>query len=726
MKQDILMDSKDNSHLSTLLSKLAASFGVAIPIHRFNMISILAGGADIANLDLINKAQELWLTAVPGGDAEILKTKPEKTQLPLLWINLETELIGIVKGKLASGAYILEKADGLDENISEDLSAQGKFIKLSIDLATQERSNDFDRSSAKEFFYEAIKKRKGAFLESVIATFVMSMLALGVSFFTMQVYDRVVPSQNFSTLYVLAFGTVLAILFELVMKQTRSHLIDRACKAIDEELSSTFFGKLLSIRLDARPNAVGTLSSKIKNFEMVRNFMTSTTIFVLADLPFAIFFIFIIYIIGGPLAIVPIALIPISLLIGFSSKWRLHDLSREQQEDANEKNGLLVESIDGMEAIKAQGSEWKLLDRWKKITATSAEKELKIRSISMLNTSLTQTVQQISYISLISFGVYEITQGHITQGVVMACAIISNRALSPIASIPSVIIQWHHAKEALRFLDEIVKLPSERNPGQKMIIPQTLKGELILSDVSFSYEPKFSILSNVSAQIKPGERVAIVGPVGSSKSTFIKILSGLYKPTEGKVFLDGIDMSQIAPEFLREKIGYLPQDVRLFKGTLRDNLAMGLPSPSDDQLMAAAAKTGLIRLIRSHPKGLDLSIYEGGRGLSGGQKQVVGLTRLILAKPKILILDEPTASMDNDLELFIMKNIFHDLEIDSTIILVTHKIALLPLAKRVILFDQGRILADGSKEEVSAHIQAIREKLDKNKKINAKTENVSP
>jgi ATP-binding cassette subfamily C protein LapB len=437
---------------------------------------------------------------------------------------------------------------------------------------------------------------------------------------------------------------------------------------------------------------------------MVRNFMTASTLFVLADLPFVIFFIAVIWAIGGAIALVPLILLPLSIFAGFYATWKIGVLAEDQLIESNQKNGLLIEAIDGIEAIKAVGGEWKMLEFWKHLTLSTSDKELTIRTITNMSSSITQTVQQLSYILLIAVGVYEITNGHITMGALMACSIISNRALSPIAQISGKIVQWQHAKVALKGLDSIMKLPTDRNENTQMIIPEVCEGRIRAAGLSFAYYEESLAINNVNLNIKPGERIAIIGPVGSGKSTLIKTISGLYRPTKGQVFLDEVDMAHIDPEFLRESIGYLTQDVRLFNGTLRYNLTIGLPSPRDAQILDACKKTGLIEIIKNHDKGLELPIYEGGKGLSGGQRQLVGLTRVLIAKPKIILLDEPTASMDGDLELKIMKSLFEESRKDAVIVLSTHKLGLLNFVDRIIVLDKSKVVFDGPKDQVLAKL----------------------
>jgi ATP-binding cassette subfamily C protein LapB len=677
--------------LAALLSRIAALQGVAIPVHRFEMMSIAAGGGDMTQMSRPQRALSMWQTAMPDGEAKISNEPLGKEDLPAVWISQDHQQVRLLRGQLVNGGYTSEDSDGTQHELSAAQFSAGVHLHLRTQAdATQLEENT--PLTARDWFFHALRKRRWVFAEAVLATLLVSILALVSGLYTMQVYDRVVPTQGYSTLMVLTTGALIALLLELLVSMVRSRMVDQASKAIDQELSGVFFNRMLNIRMDARPKSIGTFAGQLRQFELVRNFMTSSTLFLLADAPFALFFIWVIYFIGGNIALVPLLLLPLSVLAGFYAKWRVAKLSREQLHDANRKNGVLIEAIDGIEAIKAAGGEWKMLDRWQQITAEASERELRMRTASALASTLSQGIQRLGYVLLIAAGAYAINAGEITQGALIACAMISNRALGPINQIAGMFVQWQQASAALHDLDAMMKLPQDQEPGSRAVIPSSCKGEIRLDGASFSYSDQRIALQPTSLIIRPGQCVAVIGPAGSGKSTLIKLMSGLYKPTEGRVFLDGVDMAHIAPAFLREHIGYLTQDVRLFNGSLRDNLSLGLPSPSDSQLLAAAARTGLDRLIKAHPKGMDLHITEGGRGLSGGQRQLVGLTRLLMAKPRILILDEPTASMDSDLEAHVMKNLFADALPDSVIVLVTHKRSLLDLVGHVIAVDRGRVL----------------------------------
>lgn len=701
-------DSETLENLSFLMSRLAAIQGFAMPKHRIYLPLSNSDDASLKDLPLDLKIKEVWLTLFPKGEAFQIFELPKKNQLPLLWVSRDFNEIKILKGFLSNASITTEELDGTFGIIDKDKLLSGQIFYLRAGLKSEEVNQH--QFLAKDWFFFAIKKRKSAFLEGVVATSLISVLTLGVSFFSMQVYDRVIPTSSYSTLIVMTVGVLIALILELITKELRGRILDNACKFIDIELSSVFFGKMLSIRMDARPNAVGTFASQFRQFEFVRNFMTSSTLFVLADMPFVLFFILIIWLVGGVVALVPLILLPVSIFIGFFSKYKLGKLAENQLEEANQKNGLLIEAIDGIESIKSIGGEWKMLDLWKQLTLKSADKEFKIRSLTSIATSMSQTIQQLSYVSMIVVGAYAVGSGKITMGALLACTIISNRALSPISQIAGKILLWHHVKAALAGLDKMMLMESDRDDASKLIIPDRCKGNLSLEKINFGYsKDKDSdfVIKDISLVLKPGERIAVIGPVGSGKSTLIKILSGLYKPQSGNIFLDEVDMNHIATEFLRESIGYLTQDVRLFSGSLRYNLILGLPAPNDSVILDACKETGLIQLIKSHPKGLDLPIYEGGRGLSGGQKQLVGLTRMLISKPKILLLDEPTASMDGDLEQKVIMGLFRKSDPQSIILLSTHKLGLLNFVDRIFVMDKGRIILDGPRDDVISKLKSL-------------------
>lgn len=702
--------------LPALLSRLAALQGHAIPWHRFSMMSVTPDGVPIDALTLANQATELWLACFPGADVRELTLPLSVSDAPALWLEDDADSahparVLIVRGCLSAGTLSCVDAEGAVVDLPPQQAERGRLLSLPAQtvLANDAAHSDPSRQpkplSAGQWFRHAILKRKQVFIEGAVATATVNILALVTSFYSMQVYDRVVPTQGYPTLWVLSVGVLIAVLLELGMRQVRSRIVERGCSAIDEELSAVFFNQALSIRMDSRPRTVGTFAAQIRHFESVRNFMTASTLFVFADAPFALLFVLVIALIAGPVALVPALFLPIAVFAGIAFRRPLARMSEAHMNESNVKNGLLIDAIDGIESIKATNAEWKTLDRWRALTHTLARDSVAMKDLTTLSTNLTQTLQQLCYIAIVCAGVYAIGNGNLTMGGLIACTIISGRALTPMAQVSGLIVQWQHARVALKALDGIMAMPTDSPPGERQLVPDRSEGRLRIESLKYAYGPDTLALTVANLNIRAGERVAILGPIGSGKSTLLKLLSGLYRPTEGRVFLDDLDMAHLAPAFLREHVGYLPQDVRLFQGTLRDNLALGLPSPTDDQILAAARRTGLDRVIASHPRGLGIEISEGGRGLSGGQRQLVGLTRLVLAQPRVLLLDEPTASMDSQLEDFIAERVFGQQAASTTLVVVTHKPTMLRHFNRIVIVDRGRILADGPRDELLRRLQ---------------------
>lgn len=563
--------------------------------------------------------------------------------------------------------------------------------------------------SAFGLVWQAAWQRRLIFAEALVATILVNLLTLGVSLYTMQVYNRVIPNQGFDTLMVLTVGVIVAIGLEFLLKQARTIAIDRTCNAIDKDLSEWFFARALGIRMDARPPSIGTLAAQIKGFEQVRGVMTSTPIFVLVDVPFAVFFIAVIFLIGGALALVPLISIPLCLVSGIIFQGIIRRGAQKYQASNYRKTGLLVESIDGAESLKANSADWKIQARWNAMVEEVADTDYRVRRYSALAQQLTMTLQQTGYICMVAYGAYLIVDNELTLGSLIGCAIIANRALAPISQLPSVMVQWSHASAALEGLQKIISLPNETDPDGPLMVPQSTAGALGFEGVRFSYSQDAPpALAIAKLEVRPGEKTGVIGAVGSGKSTLLKIASGLYPPVQGKALLDGVEMKLISPAFLRESIAYLPQEPRLFSGTLRDNLLLGLPDPGDEAILTAARKTGLIELISSHPKGLGLPITEGGRGISGGQRQLVALSRVLLAAPRVWILDEPTTAMDSATEARVVQLMREVSASGATMLVATHKNALLPLFDRIIVLQAGRVVFDGPRDEVIEKISGRR------------------
>lgn len=681
------------------LVAMAKIQGLSVPIYRFDIFNL---NPDLIKLSMSQAASELWLNRFPLG--AVVLTPPSdlsENSFPILWVDDLTAKIVVLKSKFSNGDFATEHGVFKSEE-----SYGGKFLKL---LNSDDEQGAIESgTTAHDRFRHAIKKKKGIFIEAIGATLLINLLGIFTAMYTMQVYDRVIPTQGFATLWALTIGVLLAILFEFLVRQVRSIMTERATKAIDLELTGVFFSKALSIRMDKRPPTVGTFASQIRHFESVRSFMTSTVLFVLADLPFALFFIVIVGLIGGALAIVPLITVPLAVFVSLFFRKSIETLTQAHLKESNEKNGLLIESIDGIESIKATGSEWKIYDRYMSLSRSMSFSESQLKVISARASHLSMVIQQINYVALIAVGSYLISEGTLSMGGLIASSIIMGRIFNPLAQVPNMVVQWKHAQISLKSLDGIMAMPDDRPSDSRLFVPDELSSRVSLEGVSFSYLEGLESINVDKLDLSPGEKVAIIGPVGSGKSTLLKVLSGLYAPSSGIISFGGVDVRQLSPDYMREHVGYLPQEVRLFNGTLRHNLTIGLAAPSDTEIMRACESTGLADFIRSRPEGLEITITEGGRGLSGGQKQLVGLTRLLLMRPSVLLLDEPTASMDGELESKVMRLLLNSRSEKQLSIIVTHKKAVLSQVDRIIVIAKGRIALDGSKNDV---LRAITEKV---------------
>ena len=577
---------------------------------------------------------------------------------------------------------------------------------LLFDVAIPEASGRAQHQDALSVFRAAVFRRKGHLITAAIATLVINVIALVTSIYSMQVYDRVVPRGAFATLWVLSLGVLAALAFDYVLRNARARMMEEEASHIDAEVSEFFFSRACDVRLDARPGSIGTMAAQLRGLEQVRSMISSSTIFLLTDLPFALLFILFIATIGGPIAIVPLVSFPISLGLALLVGRMIRADTQEAQVSTNKKNGLLVEAFDAAETIKANRGGWFMLSRWNRLLEELHASELPVKNLQALSGTLFGTIQQIAYVAMIAWGAVEVYSNNMTMGGLIACSILSGRINGPlVGQLPNLVVQWSYSRVSLQMLDGIMRLPPERPAGVDLLRPTRLAGAVELKDVAFTYPGARSGLSVPALRFQPGERVAIIGAIGSGKSTLLRILAGLYAPAQGNVLFDRLDMSHIAEDVLRANIGYLPQDYRLINGTLRDNVTLGLAYPGDDKLMAAAELTGLSRLIASHPLGIDLPISEGGRGLSGGQRVLTGLTRLMLSQPRLWLLDEPTANLDVQTEANVLAALQKNVAPNATMIMVTHKLQLLSLVSRVIVMANGQVEMDGPTQEILSRLQ---------------------
>ncbi|MEO0062574.1 MAG: hypothetical protein RLZZ08_1134 [Pseudomonadota bacterium] len=563
------------------------------------------------------------------------------------------------------------------------------------------------RERAIDLFWSAILRRKSMLVDATVATIVVNLISLVTSIYSMQVYDRVIPRSGMSTLAVLTGGMVFALILDLMLRNTRAMMIDREAGHIDSEVSEYFFARMQAVRLDARPKSIGTMAAQLRGTDQIRSLLSSASLFVLADLPFALLFIVVMWTLGGIVSLVPLIAFPLSLLLAWLMGRFIKADTNAAQVSGNRKNGLLVESLDAAETVKATMGSWHMLAAWNRLIDQVHHSDLNVKRWSTLAGSGFSALQQLAYVGVVCLGAYEVTEGHMTMGAVVACSILSGRVSGPIVSaLPNLVVQWGFSRSSLAALDNILAMPSDAPLDRQMVRYQHAVGSLKIEGVKFVHQGTKVGVAASRAVITPGERIALIGPVGSGKSTLLRLMAGLFAAQEGHVTLDGVDVRQMAENDLRRHICYLPQDYRLINGTLRDNLTLGLSDPGDEKLLAAAQATGLSQLIQSHPQGLDLQISEGGMGLSGGQRTLVGLTRLLLVDAKILLLDEPTANLDQDTETRVLGALVQSLRPDVSLVFVTHKLQLLNLVQRLMVVANGQLAVDGPVKDVLAQLQA--------------------
>lgn len=596
------------------------------------------------------------------------------------------------------GEYKAQSKDGI--KIFKSFPLNTRFANL------RKKEVSKEKTSAYEMFKKVALEQKRLLVYAAAATFSINTLALGTSLYTMQVYDRVVPTGAISTLVALTIGVFIAIFLEMIIKFSRSVLLDYATKKMDIEYSNDIFERFLRIRCDALPKSIGTLTGQLQSYNNVRAFITSAAMFLFIDLPFSIIFILAIFVIGGfAMGLVPIGFLILSLIVGFIFRKKIDQASKNSSMASYKKMGLMVETVENSENIKATGAGFNILNNWNRLTQEAVDDDIEIRHYSDMSSYITAFLQQLSYIAIVSLGAYLVAEnGTITMGALIAMTILSGRILQPIAQLPNQFVQLGKASLAVKDLDNVYKLASDNEGITRPLSPYLDTTNIRCQDIAFGYSENSNVISVAQLNIKQGEKVAILGAIGSGKSTFLKILAGLYKPTKGFVYLDGIDMQLIKRDFLTENMSYLPQTTKLFAGTLRDNLIFGMIGISDEQIIEAAKLTGLIGLINALPNGLDTVVPEGGESVSGGQKQLIALTRMIVANKKIILLDEPTASMDEGTERQIISMLHQKLSPEQTMVVVTHKPIVLNMVDRIIVLTPNGVAVDGTKEEVLAKL----------------------
>ena len=633
-----------------------------------------------------------------------LSMKALATQkLPLIYFNKNNEASLLLA--IENDQYHIWEASLNQASHITAIVFKATYVKKCI-LIKPQLQNDgrvsFHESIIKpsSWFWESLLKYKKVYMDVILASLVVNILSIFSSLFTMNVYDRVIPNQAHETLWALAIGVFIAYIFDILLRTLRSYFVDTANKRGDNEISAMLFERVMGLRLEHRPASSGSMANTLKEFDSLRDFFTSATLLSVVDLPFVFIFILVIGWIGGSLFLVPLIAIPLIIFSGLIFQPALERAMNLNLTEASQKHGLLIESISNMETIKSLSTEGFFQNKWESILEASSASSFRSKFLATMIVNMTSFIQQVAYILIIIIGVYLIEKNALTMGGLVACSILASRAMAPLAQISSLLIRFQTASHALRNLNTLIATEQERPSNKKFLHRAAFDGGIQFDKVTFNYPGQGAhSLDSISFDIKPGDKVAILGRVGSGKTTLLKLILGLYRPQSGSILIDGIDQNQIDPIDLRSNMGYVDQDAKLFYGTLRDNIAIVKPDATDAMILEVAKIAGVEEFAKTHPLGYEMRVGEGGHGLSGGQRQAITIARALLLNPQIILMDEPTSGMDTVAESHFIKNMNIFLK-QRTLLFVTHKSSMMTMVDKIILMDAGKIVAFGPRDEV--------------------------
>ncbi len=589
------------------------------------------------------------------------------------------------------------------EQISQECLAKeytGFAIFGAADKASDKRVESFRPTKGEHWFWDAIRHYGPIYRHAAIASIAINLIAVASPLFIMNVYDRVVPNNATDTLWALTFGIVIAYFFDFLLRNLRNHFVDLAGRNADVVISSMLVDKILSMQMDHKPESTGALVNNIREFESLREFFSSSTLLSCIDLPFLAIFLVVMGLIGGPLVLIPIMAIPIMLAVGLLLQSLGKRAAEKSYAESMQKNTILTEMVNGLEVLKCCRGETRMQRTWEGGVESYAQAHLESKKYSSLVMGFSVFLTQMVTVAIVVWGVYLIGDGSLTLGGLIGCNILAGRAMAPLMQVASLITRYQNSRISLEALNMLMELPSENDRSSTSVDFGPLDPTFTFEDVSFAYPKSPSMaVEGLNLRIAEGEKVGIIGRMGSGKSTLIRLLVGLYQPKAGAVKFGGVDIRQISTTDLRLRVGFVPQDAILFYGTVRDNIILGNPSVGDQPMLRAANVAGVTDFIRTNPEGFGAQVGELGKALSGGQRQAIALARALISDPEVIILDEPTSNMDNTSELYLQERLIKELK-NKTVILVTHRMSMLRLVDRLIIMEGGRIVADGPKDIV--------------------------
>ncbi len=569
---------------------------------------------------------------------------------------------------------------------------------------TEERQDE--DYAENHWFWSAFLENRQTYGQVIIAAILINVFALTSPIFIMTFYNKVIPNNATETGWALALGALIVFGFDFIVRTLRGYYIDLAGRKIDVIAARRIFDQVMDMKLAGRPRSSGVFANMLRDFDSVRDFLTSASLTAIVDLPFSLFFLFVIYLLGGPIAFLLASLIIIVVVTGILLQVPLRRMVGKSLQTAESKHGLLVEAIHGLETIKAIGADGRMRARYGDLVGENAAWSQKSRFFSALGVNVAVFLQQGATIAVVLLGMYLVRDSAISMGALIACVILGGRAIAPIGQIANLMTRYHQARNSFKTLNDIMSKPVERPRHKQFLHRPDLKGKITFDKVGFAYPGTASkVLDNISFVVNPGEKVGIIGRIGSGKSTIARLMLGLYEPNEGTILVDDTDYRQIDPADLRRSVGYIAQDVVLFSGSVRENITLSRPQASEEDILKASQDAGVHEFIQRHPMGYDAPVGERGEGLSGGQRQAVALARAMLTNPNIIVCDEPTNAMDMQAEEAFRRHIAEQAK-DKTLILVTHRQQLLGLVDRLILVDQGRLVLDGSRDKVLEALSA--------------------
>ncbi|HUE78949.1 MAG TPA: type I secretion system permease/ATPase [Sphingomicrobium sp.] len=582
----------------------------------------------------------------------------------------------------------------------------GRAVVVEADPAKErEGERPWDKARRTHWFWSEVWKVRREFWPVVLAALIVNMLALAMPLFTMNVYDRVIPNKAVSTLWVLAAGVGLALVFDFILRLARAQLIDEIGRKLDAKLAQKLFEKVMNLPMAARQGSTGALARRVSEYELVRDFFASTTVVLVVDVFFLFLFLILITVLAGWLVVVPIIGIVLMLIAGISLQRTMASAAVDAQADSSLQNSLLVESIAGAETLKSARAEGQMLGRWRRYSGMSATTQERMRRLTAVAVNLAGVSQQMISVGLLIGGFYQFNQGNMTMGAIIAIIMLAGRATQPIGQLAFLFTRGRQAFATLDSLQEMMEVADERQSSMRSIMPEIRAGHIKLTDLDFRYpQAARDALTGLDLAIRPGERIGIIGRVASGKSTLGRVLCGLYEPTGGTYSIDGLDSRQFHPHQLREAFRFVGQDSELFSGSVRDNLMLGAAQATDNQLVDAVVRSGADIFLSRDAAGFDLPVGERGSRLSGGQRSLLVLARALVSPSKLLFLDEPSGAMDTQTELYFIEHLKTALAPDQTLVVATHRHNMLSILDRLIVIDAGRIIADGPRDQVLGHL----------------------